>query len=194
VAIASPGDFNFGNMLSIAPASLALPFLPLLPLQILLNNLIYDFSEIGIPFDSVDAEETARPHAWDRSAILRFTIVMGVVSSVFDAATFLILLKGFSADAAQFQTGWFLESIATQILVIFLIRTRRAPWPATPAHIALVVTSLGALATAFLVALGPLQELFGFVPLPLLAAMATVTVAYLLVAESVKKFAMPRGA
>jgi P-type Mg2+ transporter len=122
--------------------------------------------------------------------------VMGVVSSVFDAATCLILLKGFGADAAQFQTGWFLESIATQILVIFLIRTRRAPWRATPAHIALVVTSLGALATAFLVVLGPLQGLFGFVPLPwpLLAAMAAVTAAYLLVAEAAKKFAMPRGA
>ncbi|MBX9645757.1 MAG: magnesium-translocating P-type ATPase [Xanthobacteraceae bacterium] len=187
---------NFGNMLSMALASLVLPFLPLLPLQILLNNLIYDFSEVGIPFDSVDAEETARPHAWDMSAILRFTIVMGVVSSVFDAATFLILLKGFGADAAQFQTGWFLESIATQILVIFLIRTRRAPWQATRPHIALVVTSLGALATAFLVVLGPLQGLFGFVPLPwpLLAAMAAVTAAYLLVAEGVKKFAMPRGA
>jgi Mg2+-importing ATPase len=187
---------NFGNMLSMALASLVLPFLPLLPLQILLNNLIYDLSEVGIPYDSVDAEETTRPHTWDMSAILRFTIVMGVISSVFDAATFLILLKGFGADAAQFQTGWFLESIATQILVIFLIRTRRAPWRATPAHIALVVSSLGALAAAFLVVLGPLQGLFGFVPLPwpLLTAMAAVTAAYLLVAEAAKRFAMTRGA
>ena len=117
---------NFGNMLSMALASIVLPFLPLLPLQILLNNLLYDLSEIGIPFDSVDAEDTAQPHAWDMAAILRFTIVMGTVSSLFDAATFLILLKGFGTDAAQFQTGWFLELIATQILVIFLIRTRRA--------------------------------------------------------------------
>ena len=96
---------NFGNMLSMALASIALPFLPLLPLQILLNNLLYDLSEIGIPFDAVDAEDTARPHTWDMTAILRFTIVMGIVSSLFDAATFLILLKGFGTDAAQFQTG-----------------------------------------------------------------------------------------
>ena len=118
---------------------------------------------------------------------------MGIVSSVFDAATFLILLKGFGTDAAQFQTGWFLESIATQILVIFLIRTpRRLPWRATPAHIALVVTSLGALAAAFFVAAGPLQTMFGFVPLswPLMVALAAVTVAYLVAAEAAKQFAI----
>jgi P-type Mg2+ transporter len=183
---------NFGNMLSMALASIVLPFLPLLPLQILLNNLLYDLSEIGIPFDSVDAEDTARPHAWDMKAILRFTIVMGIISSVFDAATFLILLKGFGTDAAQFQTGWFLESIATQILVIFLIRTRRVPWRATPAHIALIVTSLGALAAALLIATGPLKYLFGFVPLswPLMGALAAVTVAYLVAAETAKRLAL----
>jgi len=117
---------------------------------------------------------------------------MGIVSSVFDAATFLILLKGFGTDAAQFQTGWFLESIATQILVIFLIRTRRLPWRATPAHIALTVTSLGALAAAFFVAAGPLQTMFGYVPLswPLMGALAAVTVAYLVAAEAAKQFAI----
>jgi Mg2+-importing ATPase len=183
---------NFGNMLSMALASIVLPFLPLLPLQILLNNLLYDLSEIGIPLDSVDAEDTERPHAWNMAVILRFTIVMGIVSSVFDAATFLILLKGFGTDAAQFQTGWFLESIATQILVIFLIRTRRLPWRATPAHFALTVTSLGALAVALFVATGPLQTLFGFVPLSwsLMGALAAVTVAYLVAAEAAKQFAI----
>ena len=187
---------NFGNMLSMALASLVLPFLPLLPLQILLNNLLYDLSEIGIPFDSVDEEETARPHVWDMAAILRFTIVMGVVSSLFDAATFLILWKGFGAGAAEFQTGWFFESIATQILVIFLIRTARLPWRSRAPHIALVVTSLGALAAAFFVVLGPLQSLFGFVPLPwpLVAAMAAVTVAYLSAAEFAKHIALRQRA
>jgi Mg2+-importing ATPase len=165
---------------------------PLLPFQILLNNLLYDLSEIGIPFDAVDAEDTARPHTWDMAGILRFTIVMGIVSSVFDAATFLILLKGFGTDAAQFQTGWFLESIATQILVIFLIRTRRLPWRATPAHVALTVTSLGALAVALFVAAGPLQTLFGFVPLSwsLMGALAAVTVAHLAAAEAAKQSAI----
>jgi P-type Mg2+ transporter len=186
---------NFGNMLSMAMASVALPFLPLLPLQILLNNLLYDLSEIGIPFDSVDAEDSARPHAWDMSAILRFTIVMGVVSSLFDAATFLILLKGFGTDAAHFQTGWFLESIATQILVIFLIRTRRVPWMASLPQIVLIGTSLGALALALLLVLGPLGGWFGFVPLSgaLLAAMAAVTLAYLSAAEAAKHFAIARN-
>jgi P-type Mg2+ transporter len=183
---------NFGNMLSMALASIVLPFLPLLPFQILLNNLLYDLSEIGIPFDSVDAEDTARPHSWDMRGILRFTIVMGIVSSVFDAATFMILLKGFGTDAAQFQTGWFLESIATQILVIFLIRTRRLPWRARPAHIVLTVTSLTALCAAFFVAAGPLQTFFGFAPLswPLMGALAAVTVAYLVAAEAAKQFAL----
>lgn len=187
---------NFGNMLSMALASLVLPFLPLLPLQILLNNLLYDLSEIGIPFDSVDAEETTRPHIWDMAAILRFTIVMGVVSSLFDAATFFILWKGFGAGPAEFQTGWFLESIATQILVIFLIRTANVPWRSQPPHIALVVTSLGALGAALFVVLGPLQGLFGFVPLPwpLVAAMAAVTVAYLSAAEVAKHLALRQGA
>ena len=187
---------NFGNMLSMALASLVLPFLPLLPLQILLNNLLYDLSEIGIPFDSVDPEDTTLPHAWDMSAILRFTIVLGIISSLFDAATFLILLKGFGTDAAQFQTAWFLESIATQILVIFLIRTRRAPWRSVSPHVALIATSLGAFAAAVFVAVGPMQGLFGFVPLPwpLMGAMAAVTMIYLLAAEATKRFAIGRSA
>jgi P-type Mg2+ transporter len=187
---------NFGNMLSMALASLVLPFLPLLPLQILLNNLLYDLSEIGIPFDSVDPEDIAHPHAWDMPAILRFTIIMGAVSSLFDAVTFFILLKGFGTDAAQFQTGWFLESIASQILVIFLIRTRRVPWRSASPHVVLVVTSLSALAAAAFVAIGPVQGLFGFVPLswPLLGAMAAVTIAYLSAAEAAKRFAIKRSA
>lgn len=111
---------NFGNMLSMALASIVLPFLPLLPIQILLNNLLYDLSEIGIPFDSVDPDDVDQPRGWDMRSILRFTVVMGSVSSLFDAATFAILLEVFGADSATFQTAWFVESIATQILVIFL--------------------------------------------------------------------------
>jgi len=146
---------NFGNMLSMALASIVLPFLPLLPLQILLNNLLYDLSEIGIPFDEVDSEDVARPQAWNMHDILRFTVIMGAVSSLFDAVTFAVLLKIFDADASHFQTGWFIESIATQILVIFLIRSRRLPWRARPPHCILVATSLGALAVSAVIALGP---------------------------------------
>ena len=123
---------NFGNMLSMALASLVLPFLPLLPVQILLNNLFYDTSEIGIPFDNVDGEDLRRPRAWDLSEILRFTLVMGSVSSAFDLITFTVLLKVFHADPDAFRTAWFVESISTQILVIFVIRTWGWTWSSRP--------------------------------------------------------------
>jgi Mg2+-importing ATPase len=181
---------NFGNMLSMALASLVLPFLPLLPVQILLNNLIYDFSEIGIPFDSVDRADVARPRAWDMGDILRFTLVMGALSSLFDAATFAILRLGFDAGPELFRTAWFAESTATQILVIFVIRTRAAAW-ASRAHPALVVSSLAALAAAFAIILSPLGRTFGFtsVPLALVAAIAALVAVYLAAAEVAKRFA-----
>jgi len=183
---------NFGNMLSMALASIVLPFLPLLPLQILLNNLVYDLSEIGIPFDEVDQEDVARPEIWDMRAILRFTIVMGIVSSLFDALTFGILLKVFESDAPLFQTGWFVESIATQILVIFLIRSRRLPWLTNRPHRILIATSLGALGLGLLLALGPWRTMFGFVALSgsLIAVIVAITAAYLSAVTAVKRFAI----
>ncbi|HET7885773.1 MAG TPA: magnesium-translocating P-type ATPase [Bradyrhizobium sp.] len=183
---------NFGNMLSMALSSIVLPFLPLLPLQILLNNLLYDLSEIGIPFDEVDDEDVAQPEVWDMRNILRFTIIMGAVSSLFDAVTFTVLLKVLNADAALFQTGWFVESIATQILVIFLIRSRRLPWRANRPNAILLVTSIGALIGAIVVALGPWGGLFGFTGLsiPVLTVLAAITLAYLLAAEVAKRFAL----
>ena len=105
---------NFGNMVSMAAASVFLPFLPMLPVQILLNNLIYDVSEIGIPFDTVDAEETRTPQAWDMAALRRFTLLMGLLSTAFDLLTFWMLIRGFHADPATFRTAWFMESMATQ--------------------------------------------------------------------------------
>jgi len=183
---------NFGNMLSMALASIVLPFLPLLPLQILLNNLLYDLSEVGIPFDEVDHEDVERPQSWDMQGILRFTIVMGAASSLFDVMTFAFLLKVFDTDAASFQTGWFVESIATQILVILLIRSRRLPWLASRPHPILVATSIGAVAAGVGLALGPLRSLFGFsvLPVSLLATIAGITLAYLVTAETVKRAAL----
>jgi Mg2+-importing ATPase len=183
---------NFGNMLSMALASLVLPFLPLAPLQILLNNLIYDVSEIGIPFDSADREDLARPKTWNMKAVLRFTLIMGPLSSLFDVATFALLRLGFNADVAEFRTAWFVESIATQILVIFIIRTARPFWTSRP-HPVLAATSLGALAVALILALTPLGEVVGFVslPLPMLAAIAGITLLYLASAEALKRFAVP---
>lgn len=183
---------NFGNMLSMALASIVLPFLPLLPLQILLNNLLYDLSEVGIPFDEVDQEDVERPQAWDMPTILRFTILMGTISSLFDAITFLVLLKVFHADAALFQTGWFVESIASQILVIFLIRSRRLPWHANRPHAILIASSLGALGVGAVLALGPWGGLFGFTTssMALMATIVVITAAYLAAAEAAKHIAL----
>jgi Mg2+-importing ATPase len=185
---------NFGNMLSMALASLALPFFPLLPLQILLNNLLYDLSEIGIPFDEVDHDDVSAPHGWDMTSLLRFTGVMGATSSLFDVATFLTLLTLFDADAALFQTGWFLESIATQILVIFLIRSRRPPWRANRPAFVLVASSLGALIAAIFLAVGPFAPMLGFVAVSskLAATVAIITAVYLAAAELAKRVALKR--
>ena len=149
-------------------------------------------SEIGIPFDEVDREDVERPQSWNMRGILRFTIVMGAASSLFDAITFAVLLKLFDADAASFQTGWFVESIATQILVIFLIRSRRLPWLASRPHPILIATSVGALLAGMALALGPARALFGFSPLstPLLATIVAITLAYLWLAETVKRAAL----
>jgi Mg2+-importing ATPase len=186
---------NFGNMLSMALASLVLPFLPLAPLQILLNNLIYDLSEIGIPFDSADQETLAAPQVWNMQSVLRFTLIMGPLSSLFDMATFGLLYWGFGAAVGVFQTAWFVESIVTQILVIFIIRTAKPLWASRP-HPVLVATSLGALAVALLLSLTPLGGYVGFVavPLPILASIIGVSVAYLAAAEGLKRIAMrPHG-
>jgi len=182
---------NFGNMLSMALASLVLPFLPLAPLQILLNNLIYDLSEIGIPFDAADGEDLALPRSWDIRSILRFTLIMGPLSSVFDVLTFLLLHFHFRVPVEVFRTAWFVESIATQILVIFIIRTVRPAWSSRP-HPALVATSLGGLAVALTVALTPAGAVFGFValPWPILAAIAGLVLGYLAAAELIKPLAI----
>ena len=181
---------NFGNMLSMALASVALPFLPLLAVQILLNNLLYDLSEIGIPLDRVDRDDLAVPHAWDMKAILRYTLVMGSLSSVFDLVTFGVLLWAFGANAELFHTAWFVESMGTQILVIFVIRTWAHPWTSRP-NPALVATSLGALAAACAIALTPAGTVFGFVPMPapLVLAVAIIVLTYLAAAEVTKNLA-----
>ena len=154
---------NFGNMFSMAGAALFLPFLPMLPIQILLNNLLYDVSEIAIPFDRVDPEAIARPVKWDVKLIERFMLVFGPVSSVFDFLTFYALLHLFGAGEALFQTGWFIELITTQVLVVFAIRTRRPFFRSRP-HGFLVAMALGAVAVAIVLPLlagGPVVRLRG---------------------------------
>ena len=134
---------NFGNMFSMAGAALILPFLPMLPIQILLNNLIYNVSEIAIPFDNVDPETVVKPLRWDNKLIERFMLVFGPVSSVFDFITFYAMLWIFHAGEGLFQTGWFIESMVTQTLVVFCIRTRRLFFRSRPGGF-LAAMNLGA--------------------------------------------------
>ena len=178
---------NFGNMLSMAAATLFLPFLPMLPVQILLNNLLYDISETAIPFDRVDEGELRRPHRWDVREIRRFMLVLGPVSSLFDLITFGVLLL-LQASPSLFQTGWFIESIATQVLVIFVIRTRRNPLRSRP-HPLLTATSLAVLALALALPFSPLGPLVGFVRPPGLffAVLVVLVAVYLVLVEACKK-------
>jgi P-type Mg2+ transporter len=180
---------NFGNMFSMAAASLVLPFLPMLPIQILLNNLLYDLSEMPIPMDEVDPESMAQPRHWDIRFIRNFMLVLGPVSSLFDFLTFGLLLFVFGAGQALFQTGWFIESLATQVLVIFVIRTRRSPLQSRP-NPYLAATALAVVAVAILLPFTALGRWFGFVapPLSLLAALAVMLVGYLALAEAVKRW------
>ncbi len=180
---------NFGNMFSMAGAALILPFLPMLPIQILLNNLLYDVSEIAIPFDQVDEEAIAGPVKWNIKFIERFMLVFGPVSSVFDFLTFYVLLYLFDAGEMLFQTGWFIESITTQVLVVFAIRTRRPLFRSTP-HLFLVTLALGVIAVAIALPLLPVVgRWLGFVaPPPLFFAfLIGATLAYLAIVEITKR-------
>ncbi|MBM3470452.1 MAG: magnesium-translocating P-type ATPase [Armatimonadetes bacterium] len=180
---------NFGNMFSMAGASLVLPFLPMRPAQILLNNLLYDISEMPIPADSVDPEDLAHPRSWDMGFIRKFMLVVGPVSSIFDFLTFYVLLEVFRAHEAFFHTGWFVESLATQVLVIFVIRTRGNPFRSRP-HQLLAGASLGVVAVAIALPFAPIAGRLGFVPLPpaFFVVLAGLVFTYLLAVEWVKRW------
>ena len=157
---------NFGNMFSAAGASLFLSFLPMLPSQILLNNLLYDTSEMAIPTDNVDEELLERPSQWDMAFIRRFMMFFGPISSLFDFMTFGVMLWVFHAGADLFHTGWFVESLSTQSLVVFLIRTRRVPFFRSRPSNALLATTLGVVAVGASLPYTPFAHFLGFVPLP----------------------------
>ncbi|MCL5059309.1 MAG: magnesium-translocating P-type ATPase [Candidatus Thermoplasmatota archaeon] len=179
---------NFGNMFSMAGATLLLPFLPMLPIQILLNNFLYDLSEIAIPLDRVDEETLAKPRVWDMGFIRNFMLTLGPVSSAFDFLTFYLLLEVFHAGEALFHTGWFVESVVTQVLVIFVIRTRGNPFASRP-HPALILLSLLVVATAIALPFMPLGPHLGFVPLPpaFYAVLAGVAPVYLFAVYVMKR-------
>jgi Mg2+-importing ATPase len=180
---------NFGNMLSMAAASLFLPFLPMLPAQILLNNVLYDLSEAAIPLDQVDAGDLRRPRTLDMGFIQRYMWLFGLISSAFDGLTFWLLLAVLHADPALFRTGWFIESLVTQVLVIFVIRTRGKPWKSRPSAV-LAAASLGVVCIALLLPFTPLGRLFHFTPPPTIffAWLAGMLLAYLVLVEGAKRF------
>jgi P-type Mg2+ transporter len=180
---------NFGNMLSMAAASLFLPFLPMLPLQILLNNFLYDLSQVPIPSDRVDATYTLKPKRWNVAFIRRYMLVIGPLSSVYDFLTFTVMLGVFHADERLFRSGWFVESLATQTLVIFVIRTAGRPWESRPgAGLACGVCACAA--TGAVIPFTPLAPWLGFTPLPPLffAILVLMVVTYLGLVEVVKRW------
>ncbi len=179
---------NIGNMLSAAVAASFLPFLPMLPAQVLLNNLVYDLGQLTIPTDRVDPERLAAPSRWDVGAVRRFMLTFGPVSSLFDFVTFAVLLGVVHAGPAEFRTVWFVESLITQSLVVFVIRTNRMPsWRSRPGPW-LTAGALGSALVAVAIPLSPLGPVVGFAPLtwPLLATIGVIAVAYLVLAETLK--------
>ncbi|MFN8035468.1 MAG: magnesium-translocating P-type ATPase [Acidimicrobiia bacterium] len=180
---------NFGNMFSAAVASTFLSFLPMLPGQILLNNLLYDTSQMAIPSDTVDPERVARPSHWDLKFIRRFMLIFGPISSLFDFATFALMLRVFDASPPLFRSGWFVESLATQTLVVFVIRTRRIPfWTSRPSRL-LTIAVFTVITIGALLPFSPFAADLGFEALPadFFVALAGMVVLYLTFVELAKR-------
>jgi Mg2+-importing ATPase len=179
---------NFGNMFSMAAASLFLPFLPMLPTQILLNNFLYDVAQIAIPSDNVDASYIQRPQRWDIRVVRDFMIFIGPISSIFDFLTFYVMLRIFQASEVLFHTGWFVESLATQTLVLFVIRTTGNPLRSRPSRplaiMTIVIVAIGALLPAT-----PLAGLLGFTmpPVRYFVLLLLAVVMYLSLVEVAKR-------
>jgi Mg2+-importing ATPase len=181
---------NFGNMFSAAGASLFLPFLPMLPAQILLNNLLYDLSEFAIPIDNVDREYIEKPRRWDISFVREFMIFFGPISSIFDFLTFFVMLLIFKSNEALFQTAWFMESLSTQTLVIFVIRTRKTPFYKSKPSRSLILSTLGVVCFALILPFTPLGAILKFVqpPASFLAILLAFIGTYLLMVEFLKRW------
>jgi Mg2+-importing ATPase len=189
---------NFGNMFSVLGASALLPFVPMAPLQVLTNNLLYDFSQVPIPTDNVDPEQIARPRPWDIGEIARFILAIGPISSIFDYTTYGIMYWLFGANtpaqAALFQTGWFVESLMTQTLIIHVIRTSKIPFLQSRASWPLVVTTVAVMAVGLWLPSSPLAPALGFVSLPRLywPLLALTLLCYLALTQVVKHVLLRR--
>jgi len=187
---------NFGNMFSVVGASAFLPFLPMLPIQVLVNNLLYDFSQTTIPTDKVDAEWLTTPRQWTIDKILRFILVIGPISSIFDYLTFFMMLYIFDCrhNPALFHTGWFVESLFTQTLIIHIIRTNKIPFLQSRASWPLIITSVIIVVVGALLTVSPLADTLGFVPLPPMywLYLAIMMLSYALLTQVVKSWFIHR--
>jgi Mg2+-importing ATPase len=187
---------NFGNMFSVVGASAFLPFLPMLPIQVLSTNLLYDFSQTTIPTDGVDADWLTKPRQWTIGRILRFILFIGPISSIFDYLTFFIMLYVFKCwnNPALFHTGWFVESLFTQTLIIHVIRTNKIPFIQSRASWPLIVTSLAIVAVGAWLTVSPLATTLGFVPLPpsFWLFLAAMLLGYALLTQVVKTWFVRR--
>ncbi|ORW25781.1 magnesium-translocating P-type ATPase [Mycobacterium palustre] len=179
---------NFGNMFSAAAASALLSFLPMLPSQILLNNLLYDSSQLAIPTDRVDEEQLQAPSHWNVAFIRRFMLIFGPISSLFDFLTFGLMLGVLHAGAIEFRTGWFVESLATQTLIIFAIRTRKIPFLRSRPSLALAITTFAVVAIGVVLTISPPAHTLGFTPLPwqFYAVLGAFVISYLVLVELAK--------
>ena len=181
---------NFGNMFSVVGASAFLPFLPMLPIQVLTNNLLYDFSQTTIPTDEVDAEWLTKPRKWEIGRILRFILFIGPISSIFDYLTFFMMLNVFNCwrDPALFHTGWFIESLFTQTLIIHVIRTNKIPFLQSWASRPLILTSVIIVAVGAWLTVSPVAGALGFVPVPRLywLLLAIILVCYVVLTQLIK--------
>ncbi|MFO1088531.1 MAG: magnesium-translocating P-type ATPase [Hyphomicrobiales bacterium] len=187
---------NFGNMFSVLGASIFLPFLPMLPIQVLTNNLLYDVSQTAIPTDTVDAEYLAAPRRWDISNLARFVLVIGPISSIFDYVTFFVMLSVFGAwtRPGLFQAGWFVESILTQTLIIHIIRTARIPFLESIASRTMILTSLAVVTVGAVLPYTPIGAALGFEPLPKLywPIVLAIIAAYAVLTQLVKTWFVRR--
>lgn len=190
---------NFGNMFSVLGASVFLPFVPMAPLQILTNNLLYDLSQVAIPTDAVDPEQVAKPRPWAIGQITRYILFIGPCSSVFDYVTFFVMLYVFGcwdpANASLFQTGWFVESLLTQTLIIHVIRTNRVPFLQSRASWPLTATTAAVVLVGSSLPFSPLGPVLGFTPLPLLywPLLAGILLGYVTLTQIVKSWLLRRG-
>jgi Mg2+-importing ATPase len=181
---------NFGNMFSAAVASVFLPFLPMLPMQILFMNLLYDISNMTLPTDSVDEEYTEMPRRWDIGFVRKYTLFFGPFSSIYDFLTYGIMLFIFGASEGLFQSGWFVESFWTEVLIMFVIRTRRIPFFSSRPGKWLTILTLSCVAFGTILPFTFLGGFLGFVPLPVdyWALLILMVVTYLFLVDLGKMF------